>query len=110
MRNERSPSRSAFQTISKYRSPPRCETGYFLRLRVRKVNVAARNVSLLTASLTEWRNLNLERKNMNSSPRLFHLLLTVFLSLIATNVHAQAQPAPKEQFEPRVGQEGKDVV
>jgi SAM-dependent methyltransferase len=30
---------------------------------------------------------------------------------MATSVYAQAQPAPaKEQFEPRVGQEGKDVV
>ena len=39
------------------------------------------------------------------------LLFTVFLSLMATSVYAQAQPAPaKEQFEPRVGQEGKDVV
>jgi hypothetical protein len=39
------------------------------------------------------------------------LLLTVFLSLMPTTVYAQAQPAPaKEQFEPRVGQEGKDVV
>ena len=47
---------------------------------------------------------------MSSSPRLY-LLLTAFLSLIAANLHAQAQPAPaKEQFEPRVGQEGKDVV
>jgi SAM-dependent methyltransferase len=47
---------------------------------------------------------------MSSSPRLY-LLLAAFLSLIAANVHAQAQPAPaKEQFEPRVGQEGKDVV
>src|SRR4249919_252496 len=46
---------------------------------------------------------------MNSSPRVPQLLLTVFLSLMATSVYAQAQPA-KEQFEPRVGQEGKDVV
>ena len=47
---------------------------------------------------------------MSSSPRLY-LLLTAFLSLVAANLHAQAQPAPaKEQFEPRVGQEGKDVV
>src|ERR1700754_344750 len=56
------------------------------------------------------RNLNPERTSMSSSPRLY-LLLAAFLSLIAANVHAQAQPAPaKEQFEPRVGQEGKDVV
>src|SRR6266699_2543998 len=46
---------------------------------------------------------------MNSSPRVPQLLLTVFLSLMATSVYAQAQPA-KEQFEPRVGQEGRDVV
>lgn len=48
---------------------------------------------------------------MNLSSRLFYLLLPVFLSLIPAHVHAQAQPAPaKQQFEPRVGQEGKDVV
>src|SRR4029453_3500957 len=46
---------------------------------------------------------------MNSSDRVPQFLLTVFLSLMATSVYAQAQPA-KEQFEPRVGQEGKDVV
>ena len=46
---------------------------------------------------------------MNSSHRLPNLLSAVFL--MATSVYAQAQPAPaKEQFEPRVGQEGKDVV
>ena len=48
---------------------------------------------------------------MNSSHGLPKLLLTVFLCLMPANVYAQAQPAPaKEQFEPRVGQEGKDVV
>jgi SAM-dependent methyltransferase len=48
---------------------------------------------------------------MNSSHRLPKLLLTVFLSLMSTSAYAQAQPAPaKEQYEPRVGQEGKDVV
>src|SRR5512146_2384086 len=48
---------------------------------------------------------------MNLSSRLLYLLLPVFLSLIPAHVHAQAQPAPaKQQFEPRVGQEGKDVV
>ncbi len=46
---------------------------------------------------------------MNSSRRVPQLLLTLFLSLMTTSVCAQAQPA-KEQFEPRVGQEGKDVV
>ncbi len=48
---------------------------------------------------------------MNLSYRLPKLLLTAFLSLMPTGVYAQAQQAPaKEQFEPRVGQEGKDVV
>src|SRR5882724_8816255 len=46
---------------------------------------------------------------MNSSHRVHQLLLTVFLSLVASGAYVQAQPA-KEQFEPRVGQEGKDVV
>lgn len=36
------------------------------------------------------------------------LLLTVLLSLMPAGVYAQAQPA--KEFEPRVGQEGKDVV
>jgi hypothetical protein len=46
---------------------------------------------------------------MNLSYRLRQLSLIVFLCLIATSVYAQAQPA-KESYEPRVGQEGKDVV
>jgi SAM-dependent methyltransferase len=46
---------------------------------------------------------------MNVSYRLHHLSLVVLLSLIAAGVYAQAQPA-KEPYEPRVGQEGKDVV
>jgi Methyltransferase domain len=46
---------------------------------------------------------------MNVSYRLRQLLLVVLLSLIAAAVYAQAQPA-KESYEPRVGQEGKDVV
>jgi SAM-dependent methyltransferase len=37
------------------------------------------------------------------------LLLTLVLSLSAATVVGQAQPAPKE-FEPQVGQEGKDVI
>ena len=37
------------------------------------------------------------------------LLLTLMLSLGAATVFGQAQPAPKE-FEPQVGQEGKDVI
>jgi hypothetical protein len=46
---------------------------------------------------------------MNVSYRLRQLPLVVLLSLIAAGVYAQAQPA-KEPYEPRVGQEGKDVV
>jgi 2-polyprenyl-3-methyl-5-hydroxy-6-metoxy-1,4-benzoquinol methylase len=46
---------------------------------------------------------------MNVSYRLRQLLLVVLLSLIAAAGSAQAQPA-KESYEPRVGQEGKDVV
>ena len=46
---------------------------------------------------------------MNVSYRLHQLLLVVILSLIAHGVYAQAEPA-KEAYEPRVGQEGKDVV
>jgi hypothetical protein len=46
---------------------------------------------------------------MNVSYRLRQLSLIVLLSLIAAGVYAQAQPA-KEPYEPRVGQEGKDVV
>jgi Methyltransferase domain len=46
---------------------------------------------------------------MNVSYRLRQLSLAVLLPLIATSVYAQAQPA-KEPYEPRVGQEGKDVV
>ena len=47
---------------------------------------------------------------MNLSYGLSKLLLTVFLSLMPASVYAQAQPAPDKEFEPRVGQEGKDVV
>jgi 2-polyprenyl-3-methyl-5-hydroxy-6-metoxy-1,4-benzoquinol methylase len=46
---------------------------------------------------------------MNLSYRLRQLSLIVFFCLIAGSVYAQAQPA-KESYEPRVGQEGKDVV
>jgi hypothetical protein len=47
---------------------------------------------------------------MNASQQhLCRLLLALFLSLGAATVDAQAPPA-KQQFEPRVGQEGKDVV
>src|SRR6266478_3772024 len=52
----------------------------------------------------------IQRENtMNASQHLRRLLLVLFLSLGAACVDAQAQPA-KQQFEPRVGQEGKDVV
>ena len=47
---------------------------------------------------------------MNLSYGLSKLLLTVFLSLMPASVYAQAQPASDKEFEPRVGQEGKDVV
>jgi Methyltransferase domain len=46
---------------------------------------------------------------MNVSYRLRQLSLIMLLSLIPSSVYAQAQPA-KEAYEPRVGQEGKDVV
>jgi SAM-dependent methyltransferase len=46
---------------------------------------------------------------MNRSHFLSQLLLTLVLSLSAASVVGQAQPAPKE-FEPQVGQEGKDVI
>jgi phospholipid N-methyltransferase len=46
---------------------------------------------------------------MNVLYRLRQLSLIVLLSLTAAGVFAQAQPA-KEPYEPRVGQEGKDVV
>jgi Methyltransferase domain len=46
---------------------------------------------------------------MNVSHRLRQLSLVALLSLIAAGVYAQPQPA-KEPYEPRVGQEGKDVV
>jgi Methyltransferase domain len=51
----------------------------------------------------------MENSNMNVLYRLRQLSLVVLLSLIAAGVYAQAQPA-KEPYEPRVGQEGKDVV
>jgi hypothetical protein len=48
--------------------------------------------------------------HMNASQQhLCRLLLALFFSLGAATLDAQAQPA-KQQFEPRVGQEGKDVV
>jgi hypothetical protein len=46
---------------------------------------------------------------MNTSRFIRQLLLVLCLSVTAASVFGQAQPA-KEQYEPRVGQEGKDVV
>jgi Methyltransferase domain len=46
---------------------------------------------------------------MNVLDRVRQLSLIMLLSLIPASVYAQAQPA-KEPYEPRVGQEGKDVV
>jgi hypothetical protein len=46
---------------------------------------------------------------MNSTRRIHRWLLALCLSLNATTLYAQAQPA-KEPYEPHVGQEGKDVV
>jgi SAM-dependent methyltransferase len=46
---------------------------------------------------------------MNSTRRIHRWLLALCLSLNAATIYAQAQPA-KEPYEPRVGQEGKDVV
>ena len=46
---------------------------------------------------------------MKPLPFVRRSLLALCLSVIATGVFAQAQPA-KEQFQPQVGQEGKDVV
>jgi SAM-dependent methyltransferase len=46
---------------------------------------------------------------MNASRFLRCLLLTLSVALIALNVHAQAQPA-RDEYQPQVGQEGKDVI
>ena len=46
---------------------------------------------------------------MNAPHRIYHLLSVILLSALAATAHAQPQPA-KDQYEPRVGQEGKDVV
>ncbi|MBI4195599.1 MAG: class I SAM-dependent methyltransferase [Betaproteobacteria bacterium] len=46
---------------------------------------------------------------MNASRYLRQPLLALFLSLVAAAVLAQPQPA-KQDYEPQVGQEGKDVV
>jgi precorrin-6B methylase 2 len=46
---------------------------------------------------------------MNASRFLRCLLLTLSVALIALNLHAQAQPA-RDEYQPQVGQEGKDVI
>jgi len=46
---------------------------------------------------------------MSASHFVRRSLLALYLSVIAAGVFAQAQPA-QEQFQPQVGQEGKDVV
>ncbi|HET8563525.1 MAG TPA: class I SAM-dependent methyltransferase, partial [Candidatus Binatia bacterium] len=46
---------------------------------------------------------------MTTFPFIRQLFLALCLSVVAASVLAQAQPA-KEPYEPRVGQEGKDVV
>jgi SAM-dependent methyltransferase len=46
---------------------------------------------------------------MNAPHRIYQLLSAILLVVFATTLQAQPQPA-KDQYEPRVGQEGKDVV
>src|SRR5712692_560760 len=46
---------------------------------------------------------------MNASRFTRQLLLALFLSIVTASVCAQAQPA-KQEFQPQVGQEGKDVI
>jgi SAM-dependent methyltransferase len=46
---------------------------------------------------------------MNASRCVRRLLLVLFLSVIAAGANAQAQPA-KDEYQPQVGQEGKDVI
>src|SRR6266850_7766992 len=46
---------------------------------------------------------------MKASRCIRQLLLVLFLSVIAANASAQAQPA-KDEYQPQVGQEGKDVI
>jgi SAM-dependent methyltransferase len=51
----------------------------------------------------------ISEKNMIASRFLRHSLLTLLLSTFVAGVFAQAQPATQD-YEPSVGQEGKDVV
>ncbi len=46
---------------------------------------------------------------MNGTRLIRQLLLAVFLSVIAASAYGQAQPA-KDEFQPQVGQQGKDVI
>ncbi len=46
---------------------------------------------------------------MNASRFTRQFLLALFLSIVTASVCAQAQPA-KQEFQPQVGQEGKDVI
>jgi precorrin-6B methylase 2 len=46
---------------------------------------------------------------MNALPFLRYLLLSLSLAFLAPEVHGQTQPA-KNEYQPQVGQEGKDVV
>jgi 2-polyprenyl-3-methyl-5-hydroxy-6-metoxy-1,4-benzoquinol methylase len=46
---------------------------------------------------------------MKGSRCIRRLLLILFLSVIAADASAQAQPA-KDEYQPQVGQEGKDVI
>lgn len=47
---------------------------------------------------------------MNTLIRMRRSVLALVLSLFAVSVCAQAQPAAKDEFQPEVGQAGKDVV
>src|ERR687892_63214 len=46
---------------------------------------------------------------MNARPFLRYLLLSLSLAFLAPEVHGQTQPA-KNEYQPQVGQDGKDVV
>src|SRR5919106_230453 len=50
------------------------------------------------------------RTNMNRLPFVHRWFLVFCLSLIIAGGVAQAQPAKEKEYEPQVGQEGKDVV
>jgi hypothetical protein len=56
-----------------------------------------------------YRLTSLPEKNMNASRFVRQSLLTLLFSTFVAGVFAQAQPA-KQDYEPSVGQEGKDVV